>query len=569
MSSQPATQSTFDSSQNPGSPGQLSQMSNMYNTNIHAIHAAAPMSQSQPRLPAPPGLGPPQPAAMTQSQSQMYNVNMQPTGPPSSAPASGMHGSGPASNVTSEGDFGMLGNYAPAVHTGMHAQLPGQFENMQHPPSVMWNSNVPGVGFVPGMLTPQHGPQGMMNMYVDMNTLRTFEERMRNFMSSQIMEMQREHHNELAAIKKLLEDSMIANQQAQIVPPAEGPLTKKGRKAQNTQLEAAVHEKCLYLLGDPPKRRKDDADPGGKPYYDLPEPLVLGDTPRFADDPERTKLHNPHWLSPASHPVNAAYIDAATDLLYQERVNETDVASIRLAMKRRLKQAVKKYFESLRSQYKARVSEEARTKREGKMRDDRQNMRKHRKCDAMRISARKLKKIVGRENVHGLKELLHTDWMSSEDTADEGANLTRMVKPLKVRQLGWRSPSLNRIYARLQFLMAIDLSLASESEPEDNTHIGVSTSTVFTHYRRRFRGPADEADEREPPIEAGQATIWRECVSTRWAEQTPGGEELRDALSTHPENFTIFDLEIPDCDLSPQDLAWLADGEESDDDEAE
>lgn len=34
MSSQSATHSTFDSSQNPGSPGQLSQMSSMYNTNV-------------------------------------------------------------------------------------------------------------------------------------------------------------------------------------------------------------------------------------------------------------------------------------------------------------------------------------------------------------------------------------------------------------------------------------------------------------------------------------------------------------------------------------------------------
>ncbi|OCH87010.1 hypothetical protein OBBRIDRAFT_837705 [Obba rivulosa] len=163
----------------------------------------------------------------------------------------------------------------------------------------------------------------------------------------------------------------------------------------------------------------------------------------------------------------------------------------------------------------------------------------------MRIAARKLKAIVGHEKIIGWKTILQMDWMSSEDTVDTGA-ANRNLQPLKIRCLGWCSPSLNRIYACLHYLTTQDLPLASDTEAEDHD-VNNLGPTVTIYYRHRSQGSLEETDKRSPPVDSCRV-------------KGPVWKSLRD----HPEDFTIFDLPIADGELDPDDLAWLADIEDHD-----
>ncbi|OCH84790.1 hypothetical protein OBBRIDRAFT_798776 [Obba rivulosa] len=193
-----------------------------------------------------------------------------------------------------------------AVSTAHIPMGEGEFRapGVQHPasPAHVHGTSRPMQGHRMPATHPQgHGvpatyPQSheVQATYADVGMLFDLEHRISAQVNRCFLDVQNQHREALASFRNVVEESLKDKQ------------------------SAVVHEVCLKLLGDPMKKRS-DLNPHGRAYYDLPEPLAPNEPPRYADDLEGTRLYNPQWRSPPSHPVNEEYINAATELLWQIR----------------------------------------------------------------------------------------------------------------------------------------------------------------------------------------------------------------------------------------------------------
>jgi hypothetical protein len=110
----------------------------------------------------------------------------------------------------------------------------------------------------------------------------------------------------------------------------------------------------------------------------LPDPLPLGTAPRTAQD--NARLWNPDWRNQSTFPLNAAYIDAITDLLlFREKVSQRlilvrarftcrkAVPSLGFApTQQEVAKQARQYFKTLRITYRAQTTEAGQRKRQHK-----------------------------------------------------------------------------------------------------------------------------------------------------------------------------------------------------------
>ncbi|KAI9000668.1 hypothetical protein BD414DRAFT_532512 [Trametes punicea] len=355
----------------------------------------------------------------------------------------------------------------------------------------------------------------------------------------------------------------------------------RGKKPAKVPLELAraVRDEMLAAIGIERViggRRK-------KQRVTLPQPLAPGMPPRYALDGS-TRLYNPDWNSHVDGGVNLEYIMTVQHLIQENGVVKYGLSQELANNHDLIIKAAHTYFRTLRRQYQADHDEAARAKCEAKLEMDKHNARRHRKASHLRTGIKPFRRVFGHAATQGIEQLVHSPWQSSEDSSGGVANPTerdrmrRMAnagfKALELRTLRWRGRKLSTLYltlavfARFQAERAGDLDeIASEdlTEVERATYLAQvrqavqEWQSVYTskdlHYDR-FRGPA--ANHRDLPREdKKRRPIYKECISRRWAKESEAHSQIYDAAPHCPDNFTIFDLELP-LDLLPErDREWL------------
>lgn len=84
-------------------------------------------------------------------------------------------------------------------------------------------------------------------------------------------------------------------------------------------------------------------------------------------------------------------------------------------------------------------------------------------------------------------------------------------------------------------------------------------------YMERFRGPPVNAQSK--PHRDKKHTIYKECISERWASESAEQRRMLEDAPPCPPTFNIFGLEIPEALIPEQDLMWLGTLEDSSDSE--
>jgi hypothetical protein len=73
-------------------------------------------------------------------------------------------------------------------------------------------------------------------------------------------------------------------------------------------MEVLVHSTMLELIGVQKERDLD-----GRKIIVLPEPLGIGESPRFT--PDGTKRWNPNWRQEGSSTLNTLFLESVVDLI--------------------------------------------------------------------------------------------------------------------------------------------------------------------------------------------------------------------------------------------------------------
>ncbi|KAL6307235.1 hypothetical protein BKA93DRAFT_823380 [Sparassis latifolia] len=346
---------------------------------------------------------------------------------------------------------------------------------------------------------------------------------------------------------------------------------KTGAKPRiSTDVINAVHDAMLHLIGVENTSRR------ASKLRVYPEPLQHGDVPRLADDGSR--LYNPDWNLPVNGGINEEWVSAAVHLVMQNgEVNyKLDMSSVQ---EEDVYASAATFFRSLKEDYRARHSEMKEAKVAKKRKRDKLTQRKKRKADDRRQACNHLEKSHGAESTVGVRFLVHTDWMSSEHSTDGDASHSEWDNARKaqgagraaweVRKLLWRSPFLNRVYARLDHLLATEPILSTAGvQGEEQVIQGTSTSTpVISGVQRndRFRGPVANYNVDGPRKRRKEKKIiYKECISTAWANRTGDNAHLLQRAPDRPPEYSIFSLSIPNSDLNQDDvdLGWMADDED-------
>ncbi|KII93304.1 hypothetical protein PLICRDRAFT_386169 [Plicaturopsis crispa FD-325 SS-3] len=319
--------------------------------------------------------------------------------------------------------------------------------------------------------------------------------------------------------------------------------------------QAVVHEAFYDCMGGTKRNL-----PNGRSQLCIPHYIPPPQAPRV--DQAGTPFANFDWSKPPSHGNNDSECHRITDIVLQRvSANPTSVPPNVIGDPKNVFEAVRGYFGTVRGAYIAQNTDGGRARRERKNDLNKRRQRKKQKADDLRKQTDNFRAFYGEEETVGLEDLIQTDWMSSEH--DDPGNVTveqwkqhRLdhnggTNGIEVRKEGWRSKQLNRTYARLRKF---------DRDTANDTVVGQNQSRSGKVRLPRFRGIKANTNCRHP-ISATK-TPYTPCVSRAWAACS---ENNMVRTSEDFTDYTIFDLDIPDADLDAEDLRYLADDEDSDD----
>ncbi|KAH9890338.1 hypothetical protein C8Q73DRAFT_667262 [Cubamyces lactineus] len=390
--------------------------------------------------------------------------------------------------------------------------------------------------------------------------------------------------------------------------PAAAPATKKKRQVIQDAREVpanirhAVWTNTHFLLGTGDEATITQT---GKPsHFELPLPLKPEDPIRFARD--GTRLYNPIWTLPIDKGINDLFLSAVVKLTMSNGgAPPFNLSPEEVSDKALITLAAKSYMKSLKRSFmlQGKSGTEQRAK---KQIADKYHGRRARKYDYLVKAIPAFRKVFGHAKTVGIEDVVQVGWMSDEHSAGEGEEDPEREERRHKAGVGpsawelcsplWRSRKLYIIYFVLAIFRrfmrdrkvtlknkdrAAQTTSVSAGDGEDNEHssdlsdgaretfldrMGSAVRawrTVLVHKGRhyeRFRGPEDVCESL--PRDGVQDGIYRECLSRTWASTDPEHQAYYDHARSCPEDFTIFDLEIPLTLLPEDDKGWLADSED-------
>ncbi|KAI0658067.1 hypothetical protein C8Q70DRAFT_1106995 [Cubamyces menziesii] len=342
----------------------------------------------------------------------------------------------------------------------------------------------------------------------------------------------------------------------------------------------------------------------GKPsHFKLPTPLKPDQPIRFA--PDGTRLYNPIWSLPIDKGINDLFVSAVVKLTMSNggdppfnlpAAEAQDEALITLA--------AKAYMKSLKRSYTL-LGPGGATKKAKKQVADKFHGRRARKYDYLVKAIPAFRKVFGHAKTVGIEEIVQVGWMSDEHSAGEGVedparkeqreNAGVGQSAWELRSPLWRSRKLYIIYFVLAVIRRFmrdckvtfnskdpattvpegsddesDLSDGARKMFLDRMATAVRTWRSVLIYKgryERFRG-SDDTRARFPR-DGVQDGIYKECLSRTWASAEPQNQAYYDHARPCPDNFAIFQLDIPLSLLPEDDRGWLADCEDEGTEEVE
>ncbi|KAJ6450695.1 hypothetical protein C8R47DRAFT_1260659 [Mycena vitilis] len=296
----------------------------------------------------------------------------------------------------------------------------------------------------------------------------------------------------------------------------------------------------------------------------VPGPLAPGETPPV--DENGVPLHRPTWAGNADG-TQPLVIDTVKVIWANENASEGlsfDAARTLPAklgpLDRKLKAMIKagaiQHWRTRQAKYRAQTTTQGRKKFINKQKYNTTYSRLKRLAASRRLQIEPLKEKYTPEKCVGVEAMIHTPWCSDEGSGPEDAD-PDAFKARKAatgensargrhRQV-WRSEQVNRIYAALD-------TLARAAHSDDHQYVqGGRDRRRTVQHTVRFPDFPQNSYKGHPK---GIHVPFESCISETWASQQSEVTHLED-----PDNFTIFDLPIPDSDLDAEALALLADDE--------
>ncbi|KAI9065496.1 hypothetical protein FKP32DRAFT_1674826 [Trametes sanguinea] len=348
-------------------------------------------------------------------------------------------------------------------------------------------------------------------------------------------------------------------------------------------LADAVHKDMRRLMGVVPTK----VAAGKKCLYKLPHALAPGKEPLTSTDPDATRLWNPRWDLPVDEGVNRQFIEATVELISTNGVSVHQLAEEFASDTHLIRQAAQTYLRSLKREYAAQNNDEKNQRQAKKRKGDKHNARRDNKADDRRQGIKLFRTVFGKKNTAGVTRLVRAQWQSSEhsddgaagadDLADERRKWSVSEQALEVRHLAWRSRKLMRLYLLLTVFErfahetapamlgdAKDLEdddldflddMDDSASPEERERLlarvlsvvkGWRTVYVRSGKRRdRFRGPEANYDQDMRVDKGGDAPIYKECISKRWAASSEDNRRLYRSAPSLPSECTVLDVEYP------------------------
>ncbi|KAG6906870.1 hypothetical protein DXG01_011606, partial [Tephrocybe rancida] len=284
--------------------------------------------------------------------------------------------------------------------------------------------------------------------------------------------------------------------------------TRKSVKEKNLPLTTLLKSLMKEFVGIDSERKSENGILTTGLYL---EPLPNG-TPSHiitTGTGSEVTLWNPEWKNGPRTGVNKLYIEAVMDQLRQREKDHPSVGTpYNLLTNTVLWPYAAQYFKTMRQNYKSQTDDQARAKKNAHNGETKLRNRKKQKADMLRKQIDKFEKKYGAEEMAGLREIVHSEWMSSEHSdcgdaspdkyADHHAKQLGggMTRGLELRKPEWRSSELCRIYFSLQ-KMSCDGGAATETE-------GARQNSVCL---LRYRGLPANNNEKAPPMAKGQQPI--------------------------------------------------------------
>ncbi|KAJ7743946.1 hypothetical protein DFH07DRAFT_777272 [Mycena maculata] len=315
---------------------------------------------------------------------------------------------------------------------------------------------------------------------------------------------------------------------------------------ERNKAQALLHEVAKGLLGMTGQRM------GEREL--LPAPLEPGEEAPTAED--GNKLWRPSWNQPPSYVQNK---DFFTEVVRKAKEQDKVICSQQLLAEHvlapftdaELMAMVKAYFKTLRRKYHAQVSSDEEEKHEKHCTGTRCRNRQKKTVGRLRGAIDEVEKRFGEEKTHGLRAIIHSDHVLSEHSDCGNVEKEKFEKyrtsegggsnSLEVRLRQWHSAQIQRIYALLHtFSLRHDRKLGNARKAV--RMLGKGSRAGKTRFPRFKCNPAN-VNKADPALVDGQPPFaW--MVDEEWLKRNPNFRVL-----DNPENFTIFDLEIPDNEL--------------------
>ncbi|KAJ7629798.1 hypothetical protein DFH06DRAFT_1140987 [Mycena polygramma] len=291
----------------------------------------------------------------------------------------------------------------------------------------------------------------------------------------------------------------------------------------------------------------------------VPGPLAPGETPPV--DENGVPLHRPTWAGNADG-TQPLVIDTVKIIWANENASEAvrtlpaKFGPLDRKLKAMIKAAAIQHWRTRQAKYRAQTTPQGRKKFIQKQKYNTTYSRLKRLAASRRLQIEPLKEKYTPEKCVGLEAMIHTPWCSDEGSGPEDAD-PEAFKARKAatgensargrhRQL-WRSEQVNRIYGALD-----TLTRAAQSDDHQYVEGGRDRRRTVRH-TVRFPDFPQNSYKGHPK---GIHVPFESCISETWASQQSEVTHLED-----PNDFTIFDLVIPDSDLDAEALALLADDE--------
>ncbi|KAI0653374.1 hypothetical protein C8Q70DRAFT_1059362 [Cubamyces menziesii] len=375
------------------------------------------------------------------------------------------------------------------------------------------------------------------------------------------------------------------------------PVKKGSVGAVPQALKWVVWENMHKLLGL--ETEVDQTRIGKKQHYSLPDPLADNAEPR--KDANGDRLYNPQWDLRQDAPVNAQYLNAVIKLTMMNGMEEPHNLPAKLVRDQPLiAKAAKQYFRTMKYKYLGDNTPEGRRAKAAKSDISKINLRLSRqKADGRRDGISILEKVFGKAQTVGIREVVRSPWQSEEHSSSGEAAIAReaLRRGHGAGRSAWELMLLYMVltvFARFvaEHEVKFTKGKAQCAQPglaEDDAALNSAGSELSDDSREeflervskaaavwpsaltsqgqlydRFRGPAVNHMHRPKGNRQQAVPLYKKCISTRWAQESPENQLVYDSAQDVPSTFTIFDLEIPRSLIPADDLAWLDASEDTD-----